>query len=32
MDTIVNEIGNTMNYLCGLSFMKTKKTVNIEHV
>ena len=32
MDTIVNEIGNTMNYLSGLSFMKAKKTVNIEHV
>ena len=32
MDTIVKEIGNTMNYLSGLSFMKAKKTVNIEHV
>ena len=26
MDTIVKEIGNTMNYLSGLSFMKAKKT------
>ena len=32
MDTIVKEIGNTMNYLSGLSFMKAKKTVNIEYV
>ena len=32
MDTIVKEKGNTMNYLSGLSFMKVKKTVNIEHV
>ena len=32
MDTIVKEIGNTMNYLSGLSFMKAKKTVNVEHV
>ena len=32
MDTIVNEIGNTMNYLSGFSFMKAKKTVNIEHI
>ena len=32
MDTIVKEIGNTMNCLSGLSFMKAKKTVNIEHV
>ena len=32
MDTIVKEIGNTMNYLSGLSFMKAKKTVNIEHI
>ena len=32
MDTIVKELGNTMNYLSGLSFMKAKKTVNIEHV
>ena len=32
MDTVVNEIGNTMNYLSGLPFMKAKKTVNIEHV
>ena len=32
MDTIVNEIGNTMNYPSGLSFMKAKKTVNIEHI
>ena len=32
IDTIVKEIGNTMNYLSGLSFMKAKKTVNIEHV
>ena len=32
MDTIVNKIGNTMNYLSGLSFMKSNKTVNIEHV
>ena len=31
MDTIVKEIGNTMNYLSGHSFMKAKKTVNIEH-
>ena len=32
MDTIVKEMGNTMNYLSGLSFMKAKKTVNIEHI
>ena len=32
MDTIVKEIDNIMNYLSGLSFMKAKKTVNIEHV
>ena len=32
MDTIIKEIGNTMNYLSGLSFMKAKKTVNIEHI
>ena len=32
MDTIVKEIGNAMNYLSGLSFMKAKKTVNVEHV
>ena len=32
MDTIVKEIGNTMNYVSGLSLMKAKKTVNIEHV
>ena len=32
MDTIVKEIGNTMNNVSGLSFMKAKKTVNIEHV
>ena len=32
MDTIVKEIGNTMNYLSGLSFMKAKETVNIEHI
>ena len=32
MDTTVNEIGNTMNNLSGISFMKAKKTVNIEHV
>ena len=32
MDTIVKEIGNTMNYLSGPSFMKAKKTINIEHI
>ena len=32
MDTIVKEIGTTMNYLSGLSSMKAKKSVNIEHV
>ena len=32
MYTIVKEMGNTMNYLSGLSFMKAKKTVNIEHI
>ena len=32
IDTIVNEIGNTMNFLSGLSFMKAKKTLNIEHI
>ena len=32
MDTILKEIGSTMNYLTGLSFMKAKKTVNIEHI
>ena len=30
MDTIVHDIG--LNYLSGLSFMKAKRTVNIEHV
>ena len=32
IDTIVKEIGNTMNYLSELPFMKAKKTVNTEHV
>ena len=32
MDTTGKEIGNTMNYLSGLSFMKAEKTVNIEHI
>ena len=32
MDTLVKEISNTMNYLSGLSFMKEKRTVNIEHI
>ena len=32
MDTIIKEIGNTMNYLSGLSLMKAKKAVNIEHI
>ena len=32
IDTLVKEIGNTMNYLSRLSFMKAKKTVNIEHI
>ena len=32
MDAIVKEIGNTVNYLSGLSFMKAKRTINIEHV